>query len=173
MHRLENLINGLLHYSRVGRLIAKPENVDVSQLLSEVIESLSPPSEFTIELEGKMPILVTERLPLQQVLTNLISNAIKHHYREDGKITISVQEQDEYYQFAISDDGPGIAPEYHEKVFVIFQTLEARDKSENTGIGLSIVKKAVEAQGGTIELESQVGQGTTFRFSWPKSASNE
>ena len=173
VHRMENLINGLLHYSRAGRLTAKPENVDVSQLLSEVIEFLSPPSEFTIELEGKMPTLVSERLPLQQVLTNLIGNAIKHHYREDGKVTISVQDQGEYYQFAISDDGPGIAPEYHEKVFVIFQTLEARDKTENTGIGLSIVKKSVEAQGGTIELESQVGQGTTFRFTWPKSASDE
>lgn len=169
VHRMENLINGLLHYSRSGRLNVKPETVDVNQLLNEVLEYLSPPPEFTIEREEEMPTLVTKRLPLQQVFLNLISNALKHHHREKGKIAISVQDQGEYYQFAISDDGPGIAPEYHEKVFVIFQTLEARDKNENTGIGLSIVKKTVEAEGGTIELESQLGQGTTFRFSWPKS----
>ena len=168
VHRMENLINGLLYYSRVGRLKAEPVNVDVAQLLGEIIDSLAPPAEFKIEIKGEMPLFKTQRLPLRQVLSNLISNAIKHHDREDGKVTISVEDQDQFYQFIVSDDGPGIDPSYHEKVFVIFQTLEARDKVENTGIGLSIVKKAVENQGGTIELESERGKGTTFRFTWPK-----
>jgi signal transduction histidine kinase len=76
--------------------------------------------------------------------------------------------QADFYEFAVADDGIGIAPEFHKKVFVMFQTLEARDKVENTGVGLAIVKKIIEDKGGTISLESQLGQGATFRFSWPK-----
>ncbi len=168
VHRMENLINGLLQYSRVGRIKVESETVDVGQLLAEVIDSLAPPTQLAIEVKGDMPTLVTERLPLQQVFSNLIGNAIKHHNRPEGKVTISVQDWGKFSEFAVADDGPGIAPEYHEKVFVIFQTLEARDKTENTGIGLSIVKKAVENQGGTIWLDSQVGKGTTFHFTWRK-----
>ncbi|MGH2412485.1 MAG: CHASE3 domain-containing protein, partial [Microcystaceae cyanobacterium] len=168
VHRLEALINGLLQYSRAGRVRVQPESVDVGTLLSEVIDSLSPPPEFTLEIQGKMPTLITEQLLLQQVFTNLISNAIKHHHRRDGKVIISAQARGNCCEFTVTDDGPGIAPEYHDKVFAIFQTLEARDKTENTGIGLSIVKKTVENQGGTIEIDSQVGQGTAFRFTWQK-----
>ncbi|MGB7520091.1 MAG: ATP-binding protein, partial [Spirulinaceae cyanobacterium] len=103
------------------------------------------------------------------VFTNLIGNAIKHHPSDQGKVQISVTDQGKFYEFVVEDDGSGIAPQYHDKVFVIFQTLEARDKTENTGIGLSIVKKTVEAQGGKIKVESQLGEGTTFRFTWRKS----
>ncbi|MGK7914725.1 MAG: PAS domain S-box protein [Prochloraceae cyanobacterium] len=169
VHRMENLINGLLQYSRVGRISVQPESADVNLLLAEVIDSLAPPPEFAIKIVGQMPTLMTERLPLEQVFSNLISNAIKHHHRPDGIVEICVQDQGNFYEFSVTDDGPGIAREYHEKVFVIFQILEARDKVENTGIGLSIVKKIVESQGGKIKLISQPGQGTTFRFTWRKS----
>ncbi len=98
----------------------------------------------------------------------MIFNAIKHHDRSDGQVTIAAVEREQVYEFTVADDGPGIDPQYHDKVFVIFQTLEARDKTENTGIGLSIVKKAVESQGGKITLESQPGQGAIFRFTWSK-----
>ncbi|MEB3279192.1 MAG: PAS domain S-box protein [Lyngbya sp.] len=168
VHRMENLINGLLQYSRVGRIQVKSEKVEVGKLLEDVIDSLDPPSTFTIEIQGEMPTLITQRLSLEQVFSNLISNAIKHHDRSDGNIAVKSVEQGKYYQFSVTDDGPGIAPQYREKVFTIFQTLKARDQAENTGIGLSIVKKIVETQGGTIELESELGQGATFRFSWPK-----
>jgi len=168
VHRMEALINGLLEYSRVGRLETATATVSVATLLAEVIDSLAPTETFTIEVEPNMPTLVTERLPLEQVFANLLSNAIKHHPRTDGKVQISVQDQGKLYEFAVTDDGAGIAPQYHEKVFGIFQTLEARDKSENTGLGLAIVKKIVEGHGGTIKLESQSGQGATFRFTWPK-----
>jgi len=168
VHRMEALINGLLQYSRVGRLDTKKSTVSVATLLAEVIDSLAPPETFTIEVEPNIPILVTERLPLEQVFTNLISNAIKHHPRQDGKVRISVQDQKSFYEFAVTDDGAGIAPQYHEKVFGIFQTLEARDKTENTGIGLAIVKKIIEGQGGTIRLESHEGQGAKFCFTWAK-----
>ena len=166
VYRMEDLINGLLQYSRVGRIKTQPQKVVVAQLLEEVIDLVSPPEEFTIEIVGEMPTLFTEKIPLQQVFSNLISNAVKHHNRLDGKVTISVREQDKFYEFAVADDGKGIAEQYHQKIFVIFQTLEARDKRENTGIGLAIVKRIVEEVGGTITLESQVGKGTTFRFTW-------
>ena len=169
VHRMEALINGLLEYSRVGRVKSPPERVSLGTLLAEIIDSLPRPSEFKIELAGEMPTLITQRLPLQQVFTNLISNGIKHHDRSDGNVKVLVKDEGQFYEFAVSDDGPGIAPEYREKVFIIFQTLEARDKTENTGIGLAIVKKTVDDRGGTIHLESELGSGTTFRFTWPKS----
>lgn len=168
VHRMENLINGLLQYSRVGRIKREAQPVDVGRLITEILDSLSIPPDFTIEVRGEMPILVTEELPLQQVFTNLISNAIKHHNRADGRVVISVEEQENCYRFSVADDGVGIEPEYHEKVFGIFQTLEARDTKENTGIGLSIVKKIVESQRGEIALESQRGEGATFWFTWQK-----
>jgi len=167
VHRMEALINGLLQFSRVGRLTTDKSLVSVGSMLAEIIDSLAPPPSFTIEITP-MPTITTEKLPLEQVFANLISNAIKHHPRQDGKIQISVQERESYYEFSVADDGKGIAPEYHDKVFAIFQTLEARDKSENTGIGLAIVKKIVENQGGQIKLTSQEGQGAIFSFTWLK-----
>ncbi len=115
-----------------------------------------------------MPTFITERLPLQQVFSNLISNAIKHHSRPDGKVKVSVQDRGKAYEFSVADDGKGIAPEYHEKIFGIFQTLEARDRNENTGIGLAIVKKIVENHGGKIKIESTEGEGANFIFTWNK-----
>lgn len=168
VHRMEGLIEGLLQYSRVGRIEVPSEMVKVEKLLAEIIDSLAPPSGFEVKVEPGMPTFVTEKLPLQQVFSNLISNAIKHNRAESGYVTISVKELDDFYEFSVEDDGPGIDPQYHDKVFVIFQTLEARDKVENTGIGLSLVKKIVEGQGGTISLESAEGEGATFRFTWPK-----
>ncbi|MEG4532283.1 PAS domain S-box protein [Microcoleus sp. D2_18a_D3] len=168
VHRMEALIEGLLQYSRVGRIEVPSEMVKVEKLLAEIIDSLAPPSGFEVKVEPGMPNFVTERLLLQQVFSNLISNAIKHNRAESGHVKISVKELDDFYEFSVEDDGPGIAPQYHDKVFVIFQTLEARDKVENTGIGLSLVKKIVEGQGGSISLESAEGEGATFRFTWPK-----
>jgi PAS domain S-box-containing protein len=167
VYRMEDLINGLLKYSRVGRTQVREETVNVGELLAEILDSLSPPETFTIEVQP-MPTIVAKRLLLSQVFSNLISNAIKHHDRPDGKIVISASEKGDDYEFAVSDDGVGIAPENHEKVFGIFQTLKARDVQESTGIGLSIVRKIIETEGGNIILESELGKGTTFRFTWPR-----
>jgi light-regulated signal transduction histidine kinase (bacteriophytochrome) len=168
VHRMEALINGLLQYSRVGRFRTELELVDMDLLLAEVIDSLAPPPEFTVTVMPEMPTLWIERVPLAQIFANLIGNGIKHHHRRDGQIVISAQEHPDSYEFAVADNGPGIAPEFHEKVFVIFQTLEPRDKVESTGVGLAIVKKIIEDKGGTIVLESAPSQGATFRFTWPK-----
>lgn len=115
-----------------------------------------------------MPILQGRKILLQQVFANLISNAIKHHHSSHGKIEISVRDLEHVYEFSVTDDGPGIHPELHDKIFGIFQTLESKHKNNNTGIGLAIVKKIIETEGGKIKLESQVSQGTTFRFTWLK-----
>jgi PAS domain S-box-containing protein len=168
VYRLEGLIDGLLQYSRAGRLRTKPERVDVEALLRQVINCLTPPAEFTIEIAPGMPTLLTEQLPLQQVLTQLIDNAIKHHPSSNGRVKISAQEQGNTYEFAVTDDGAGIAPQFHERLFIIFQTLQARDTVENIGAGLAIAKKIVETRGGSIRLDSQEGQGATFYFTWPK-----
>ena len=168
VHRMEGLIEGLLQYSRVGRIQVALETVKVENLLAEIIDSLAPPAEFVVEVQPGMPTFIAQRLLLQQVFSNLISNAIKHHRGSAGHIKISVQDGGDFYKFSVADDGPGIAAQYHDKVFVIFQTLEARDQVENTGIGLSLVKKIVENQGGTTSLESAEGEGATFGFTWPK-----
>jgi len=170
VHRMEALINGLLEYSRVGRTKAALEQVSVQVLLEEVVDSLAPPDTFTIAIAPNLPTFTTKVMLLRQVFSNLISNAIKHHDRPDGHITITVQEQGAFYEFSVADDGPGIDANYHTKVFVIFQTLEARDTKESTGIGLAIVKRIVEAEGGSVWIDSKEGSGATFRFTWLKQA---
>ncbi len=170
VHRMEALIDALLEYSRVGRIPTAEESVDLHALLSEIVDLLDPPSTITIALPPPIPALITRRLLLRQVFANLISNAIKHHDRPDGTITISVRELNDAYEFAIADDGPGIDPKYHQKVFTIFQTLESRDKTESTGIGLAIVKKIIDTEGGNIWVESALGEGSTFYFTWPKAS---
>ncbi|MEP0859131.1 PAS domain S-box protein [Trichocoleus sp. DQ-U1] len=165
VHRMEALINGILQYSRAGRVQQQIEAVNVSSLLSEVIELLDPPPEVAIVVPN-MPTLQTERVPLQQVFMNLIGNAIKYANRSDVCIQVSVRELGTYYEFSVADNGQGIEPKYHQKIWGIFQRLEARDKVEGTGIGLSVVKKIVESRGGRVWVESAAGAGATFRFTW-------
>jgi PAS domain S-box-containing protein len=166
--RMEVMINGLLDYARAGRTDAVIESVPVAELLAEVVDSLAPPKTFSIEIVPEMPTLLTKRLLLSQVFANLISNGIKHHDRPDGFIRISSQEQGSFYEFAVADDGPGIAPEHHDKIFMIFQAVNPQKSQDSSGIGLSIVKKIVETEEGTIRLESEMGKGTIFYFTWPK-----
>ncbi|WP_439881586.1 ATP-binding protein [Pontibacter sp. MBLB2868] len=168
VHRMENLINGILALARIGRTNQIEETVDVNELLTEVVDMISPPSNFRIEVQDHLPVIHTIRIQLQQVFSNLISNAIKYHDKGAGLITVSHHETDNSHVFSVSDDGPGIDPDYHERIFVIFQTLQERDAMESTGVGLTIVKKIVEWQGGTIWLTSHPGQGSTFTFTWPK-----
>ena len=167
VYRLEALMEGLLQYSRAGRIKVNSERVDVESLLRQVIDILEPPPQFTVEIAPGMPTLLTEPLLLQEVFTHLIGNAIKHHPSPTGTVTIDVRERADTYEFAVTDDGEGIAPQFQERVFVIFQTLQARDEVENTGIGLAIVKKIVESRGGIIQVESQEGRGARFSFTWP------
>jgi PAS domain S-box-containing protein len=166
--RLEALINGLLEYAKVGRTNTKKETVNTKDLITEVIDILAPPSTINIEIQPGMPVFETPKVPFQQVFFNLLSNAIKYNDKENGIINIGVTTKGKFYEFSVQDNGIGIDPIYHQKVFVIFQTLEARDKVEGTGIGLAILKKSVEDMGGTIRLDSELGKGARFTFTWPK-----
>ncbi len=166
--RMTATIDGLLDYARIGRTADPIDLVVVAELLAEVIDSLSTPSTFTITIAPDLPTLSTKRLLLSQVFTNLIDNAIKHHDRIDGSVNISGRESGSFYEFIVADDGSGIAPENHDQIFAIFQVINPQSRSDSTGIGLSIVRKIIEAEGGTIWLESQLSQGTTFYFTWPK-----
>jgi signal transduction histidine kinase len=168
VHRMENLINGILALARIGRTNIIEEEIDVHALLEEVLDLLSPPSGFEISLPSNLPILHTAKIQLQQVFSNLISNAIKYHDKSEGHITIKYQDTDNFHIFSVTDDGPGIDKDYHERIFVIFQTLQERDAVESTGVGLTIVKKIVEWQGGSIWVNSELGKGATFTFTWPK-----
>jgi PAS domain S-box-containing protein len=176
VRRMAATIDGLLDYARAGKIQQPSEPVVVPQLLAEIIDSLAPPPRFKIVIDPNLPTLNTKRLFLSQVFTNLISNAVKHHdspretlrERVDGTIEISGRDCGDVYEFAVADDGPGIPLEYHDRIFVIFQAVNPQHQ-DSSGIGLSIVKKIIEAEGGSIRLESQPAGGTTFYFTWPKS----
>ena len=165
--RLEDLINGLLAYARVGRTAQERTETDVAVLLHEVAE-LVVPADFHLEIGPGMPTFVTDRLGLQQVFTNLLSNAVKYHHQPPGRLAVSCRELEKHYEFRVQDDGPGIAPEYHQKIFQLFQTLRDRHTAESTGIGLSIVKKIIDEQMGTITVDSAAGRGAGFIFTWPR-----
>lgn len=171
VQRMQNLIDGILNYSRVGRIKSTYEKTNVNSLVKEVINIVSVPDAFTVDIPKQLPTIYTNNIWLEQIFSNLISNAIKYHDQPSGKIIIDFEDKNKLYQFSVADDGPGIPKEYHEKVFIIFQTLQARDKKENTGVGLAIVKKIVEEQGGTIWIESE-GRGSKFIFTLPKCAGN-
>ncbi|KTD69361.1 two-component sensor histidine kinase [Legionella steelei] len=166
--RLSNLIDGILQYSRAGRVDLNIELVNVKTVLKEIIENINPEGQFTILYPKRLPIFKTAKIPLVQVLSNLLNNSIKHHHRKKGLITVEVKPLGAFYLFTIKDDGPGIASEFFDKIFVVFQTLKSRDELESTGVGLSIVKKIVEFQGGKIMVQSELGKGTTMSFTWPK-----
>ncbi|MGM9454025.1 sensor histidine kinase [Legionella bozemanae] len=166
--RLANLIDGILQYSRAGRLDLNVERVNTKEILKDIIENLNPEGRFKIQYPKRLPIFKTAKIPLIQVFSNILGNSFKHHHREKGTIKIEVDTLGAFYLFTIKDDGPGIAPEFFNKIFVVFQTLKSRDELESTGIGLSIVKKIVESQGGKVMVQSQVGHGTTMSFTWPK-----
>jgi PAS domain S-box-containing protein len=183
--RMDALIDGLLRYSRVGAQELASETVDVSQLVADQIDSLSPPADFSIEILSPLPTLHTKRVLLAQIFANLLGNAIKHHQRVDGRIEIDVVDVGERYQFSVADDGPGIPPGAdRQRIFEMFQTLKPSVSTENTGIGLALVKKIVEGEGGRIWLDFVgVGeasacaeasplenrtQGACFCFTWPK-----
>ncbi len=165
--RMENLINGILQYSRAGRMKYEKVAFNVTEIVNEIVEALSPNQKFTVNVQPNMPELVSERIAFEQVMTNYISNAIKYNNNEQPTISVYHKKNGEFFEFCVEDNGPGIAKEYHEKVFGIFQTLQSRDTVESTGVGLAIVKKMVEDKGGKVWIDSDEGKGTKFYFSWP------
>lgn len=171
--RMHNLIDGILQYSRVGRVREKLTEVELNKLLPEIIDMLAPPANIKITVESDLPTVKCEETRITQVFQNLLSNAVKYMDKPEGHIKVLCSEDGEYWRFGIADNGPGIEKKHWERIFKIFQTLAPRDEFESTGIGLTVVKKIVELYGGKIWLESEVGKGTTFLFTFPKAGAPE
>ena len=166
--RMDGLIRGILDYSSIGTLPAEAGQLDSSSVVRAIQSDLGLRPD-QIKLEGVFPHITIDVVRFQQVLGNLISNAVKyHHAPEQATITIGVDETDGFHVFSVADDGPGIDPRFHKRIFDVFQTLQTKDDVESTGIGLSIVRKAVESHGGRVSLTSDIGQGASFMFEWPK-----
>jgi len=169
--RMDALLNDLLDYSRAGRHHHKPELVDTGAIIRDLADLLAQPAGFQVKVVEPMPLLPAERIPLETVFRNLIGNAIKHHHdTAGGFVEVSARDCGFCYEFSVADNGPGIDPVYHQRIFELFQTLKPRDEVEGSGNGLAIVKRLVESRGGTVMVDSKVGAGASFRFTWPKLA---
>ena len=168
--RMDRLLDDLLEYSRIGRETddRHTEAISGTVLMENIQGLISPPEGFIVDASSTLAGIEVFRMPLQQILINLISNAIKHHDRKTGRIEVSVEDLGADWRFSVEDDGPGIPAQYHEKIFKMFQTLKPRDQVEGSGMGLAMVRKHVDVAGGELKLESAVGQGSTFSFTWPK-----
>jgi PAS domain S-box-containing protein len=168
INRMETLLDDLLTYSRVGRTDMAASETKLADIFASIIEVLNPPAHIQVRVEGELSVIVTASAQLEQVLRNLINNAIKHHDKQKGEVVLSAKRAGDFVEFVVRDDGPGILPQFHEKIFQLFQTLKRRDEVEGTGMGLAIVKKLVERQHCRITVHSQGnGTGTQFRFRWP------
>jgi signal transduction histidine kinase len=169
VERMERLLNDLTAYTRAGRVHYRKEQVNTATLVQDIVTLLDTQNGFHASVVAPMPMLVTERVPLETVLRNLIGNAYKHHHSPQmGNVSISANDVGDAYEFVVRDDGPGIAPEHQQRIFGVFQTLRPRDEVEGSGMGLAIAKRLVEGRGGQIQVESHPGEGSTFRFTWPK-----
>lgn len=171
--RLEVLLDDILAYSRAGRIVDDAKEVDVGELVRQVAATHIPAS-FEVRLPPSLPKLHSPATPLMQIFGNIFSNAVKHHDRGGGVIEVRCQPLGQFYEFSVHDDGPGIPPRYHDRAFQMFQTLQSRDKVEGSGMGMAIIKKLVEWQGGRAWIESaEDRRGTAIHFLWPMNASAE
>jgi two-component system sensor kinase FixL len=168
VERMYKLIDGVLAYSRVGRLKEKRIQVNLNELIRSIIDSLAVRENISIVVENELPVLECEETRITQVFQNLMSNAVKYMDKPEGQIRISCIEENGRWKFGVADNGPGIEEKDFERIFKIFQTASQHKTAESTGIGLSIVKKIVELYGGKIWVESKVGEGSTFFFTLPK-----
>jgi PAS domain S-box-containing protein len=172
INRMETLLDDLLAFSRVGRSETLASETKLVDIFASIVEVLNPPPHILVRIEGELLVINTARAPLEQVLRNLVNNAIQHHDKPNGQVIVSARRIEDFVEFIVRDDGPGILPRFHEKIFELFQTLKRRDEAESTGMGLAIVKKLIERHNGRITVHSQGdGTGTEFRFRWPTSPS--
>jgi signal transduction histidine kinase len=132
------------------------------------LAEIKPPSNIKITASKDLPIVICEEEHVYQIFYQLLGNAVRFMDKTDGRVTIDYADEDQFWRFSISDNGPGIEQQHFERIFQLFQTLNSRDEAEDTGVGLALVKKIVELYGGRIWLISHPGQGTTFNFTLPK-----
>jgi len=166
--KMQHLLDDLLEYSRIGRRNAAIEQFEAAKVIQDQFNLLNNDERVQLYLLGDFPILVHNRTMFEQMFRNLIDNAIKYNDKEKGHISISCKDISGFYEFSVKDDGSGIDPEYIDKIFDFLQRVNLQ--IEGSGMGLSLVKKILDNIGGSIRVESSVGEGTTFYISWPKRA---
>ena len=173
--RMQVLIRDLLTFSRVVQAGVPRKNVDCDVALEEALQSLTAAIEEsgTVVTHTALPNVWADQTQIVQVFQNLIGNAIKFHNGAPPQCAVSAEKSGCNWLFSVSDNGIGIAPEYAENIFVVFQRLHARTEYPGNGIGLAICKKIIEHYGGTIWVESKVGEGSTFKFTLPAAAPEE
>lgn len=168
--RMDMLLVGLLEYARAGQAKLRVEAFEAGAAVREVVLLLGETAQERVRVDGELPRLGGPKVLFEQVLSNLVTNALKHGGEvDDLRVTISSRTGEAFHWFEVTDNGPGIAAQYHERIFDLFQTLRPRDEVEGAGMGLALVKKVVEGVGGQVLVESSLGSGATFRFSWPRS----
>jgi light-regulated signal transduction histidine kinase (bacteriophytochrome) len=166
--RMHRLLEGVLEYSRIGRICEPLVRVNLNEVVPELIEDMQAPDSILITVENPLPVIETEPGRIRQVFGHLIANAVRFMDKPQGFVRIRSAEQPEAWVFSVVDNGCGIKEEHYERIFKIYQTLAAKDQSESTGMGLTLAKKIVEFYGGRVWVESVVGRGSTFSFTWPK-----
>ena len=168
VRRMENLIEGILKYLKFGTFVDKFEVVDVKALILNIISQTDIPDNIKVNIGNDMPVINSDRQRIEQIFASLVENAVTFMDKENGIIDIECKELEQDWQFAVKDNGPGIAEKYFDKIFGIFQTLANKEENPNIGIGLPIAKKITEQLGGAIWLDSVVGEGSTFYFTIKK-----
>ncbi len=170
--QMSTLIDRIQQYSRLGQSDQKKKQVDLNVVLSEVVSRIALPEHIEITIESELPTLTYEITHIILVFQNLLNNAVKYMDKPKGQIKVGCVEEEDFWRFSVTDNGPGIQQSYFERIFNIFKTLSPSDGFESTGIGLSIVKKLVELNKGRVWVESEFGQGSTFFFTLPKQDSD-
>ena len=166
--RLRNMVSGVLRYSDLTRAHGKPTKVDTRAVTIETINAIERPDHIELQVEEEMPSLVIDRFQLQQLLQNLITNAIRNMDKVQGIVRVGCTDVGDHWRFFVQDNGPGIDPRHHEQIFKLFQIAGASANSESSGVGLAIVRHIAERNGGNVHVRSQVGEGATFFVNLPK-----
>lgn len=164
--KMEGLISGILSYSSVGSDFSRDKRIDMNKCLRSLLDYNFIPKHITIELPNNLPVIKGDTYRVEQLFQNLINNAIKYNNKKRGLVQITYEDKDTFHQFSIKDNGIGIDPKYHSKIFQTFQKLHYH--KDSSGVGLSIVKRIVQSYDGKIWLDSQLGEGTTFSFTLKK-----
>ncbi|MBP9151409.1 MAG: hypothetical protein KBF73_03920 [Flavobacteriales bacterium] len=167
VQRMNDLIDGILKYSKVGRLDEQLEDVEFGELVQECVDLLPIPEKMKVSIDGSFPVTEGNRTLMFQVIQNLLSNAYKFANEESGLIRVEGKFNDQEWIVSVSDNGKGIPEAYHEKVFEMFQSLEDKNDGQSTGVGLAIVKKVVTGWGGRIWVTSPTDGGASFHFTIP------
>ncbi len=165
--RLAGLIDAILAYSRAGRSRVDRMHVELEPLVHNTIDLLAPPPHVRVAISGRLPDLHIEPVKIQQVFQNLLSNAIDFIDKPQGHVVVACTPEADRWHFTVTDNGAGIEERHFQRIFQLFQTLATRDELERTGVGLALVKKIIEIEGGRVWVESTLGVGSVFHFTLP------